>query len=437
MKEIGCVDAWDFDGGGSATLIARDEYGNIQTINTPSDGNQGVERRVGNALLMVVRDPGFVFSLADSTPTTVSLKKKTGDIFEKMTNIKIKVDGKIIDVLDEQQEIKITGLQEGEKYLAEISFTYDGNTYQSSIPIQTKEYNERVYFISQSHGFLIKLEQSDEVLEITNIVFDIDGKKYYMDNVEEFTIDNLVKGRAYQISYSYTIKNKLTNEVYTKDVGVQTYKTLEYEIPHIVTFEQNRKTSNKLSIEYKYEDADKLVKEAYILKNGEKTVLTNKSDIITFENLDFITNKYVFQLVISYVDLEDRTFIVESEELVYEKEECHHEYDNNCDEICNICGEIRVVNHNWIDATCDSPKYCSKCKKQEGEALGHNWIDATYDAPRTCSRCGKTEGEPLPLEKDNNQNEEKGCKKCSKTSVISMILLTFTFSGIIFYFRKK
>lgn len=170
---------------------------------------------------MVVRDPGFVFSLADSTPTTVSLKKKTGDIFEKMTNIKLKVDGKTIDVLDEQQEIEITGLHEGEKYLAEISFTYDGNTYQSSIPIQTKEYNERVYFISQSHGFLIKLEQSDEVLEITNIVFDIDGKKYYMDHVEEFTIDNLVKGREYQISYSYTIKNKITNEVYTKDVEVQ------------------------------------------------------------------------------------------------------------------------------------------------------------------------------------------------------------------------
>ena len=70
-----------------------------------------------------------------------------------MTNIKLKVDGKTIDVLDEQQEIEITGLHEGEKYLAEISFTYDGNTYQSSIPIQTKEYNERVYFISQSHGF--------------------------------------------------------------------------------------------------------------------------------------------------------------------------------------------------------------------------------------------------------------------------------------------
>lgn len=80
----------------------------------------------------------------------------------------------------------------------------------------------------------------------------------------------MVKGREYQISYSYTIKNKITNEVYTKDVEVQTYKTLEYEIPSIVTFEQNRKTSNKLSIEYKYEDADKLVKEAYILKNGEK-----------------------------------------------------------------------------------------------------------------------------------------------------------------------
>ena len=46
-------------------------------------------------------------------------------------------------------------------------------------------------------------------------------------------------------------------------------------------------------------------------------------------------------------------------------------------------------------------------------------------------------GANINKEKDNNQNEEKGCKKCSKTSVISMILLTFTFSGIIFYFRKK
>lgn len=73
--------------------------------------------------------------------------------------------------------------------------------------------------------------------------------------------------------------------------------------------------------------------------------------------------------------------------------------------------------------------------KQEGEALGHNWVDATYDAPKTCSRCGKTEGEPL--EKDDHQNEEKGCKKCSKTSVISMILFTFAFSSVLLLFRKK
>lgn len=27
MKEIGCVNAWDFDGGGSATIIARNDEG--------------------------------------------------------------------------------------------------------------------------------------------------------------------------------------------------------------------------------------------------------------------------------------------------------------------------------------------------------------------------------------------------------------------------
>ena len=53
MKEIGCVNAWDFDGGGSATIIARNDEGKIYTVNTPSDAGDGTERRVGNAILML------------------------------------------------------------------------------------------------------------------------------------------------------------------------------------------------------------------------------------------------------------------------------------------------------------------------------------------------------------------------------------------------
>lgn len=51
------------------------------------------------------------------------------------------------------------------------------------------------------------------------------------------------------------------------------------------------------------------------------------------------------------------------------------------------CGEkqtqyIPTTDHNWISATCTSPKICSLCGKTEGSVLGHNYVN------RVCSRCG-------------------------------------------------
>ena len=56
-----------------------------------------------------------------------------------------------------------------------------------------------------------------------------------------------------------------------------------------------------------------------------------------------------------------------------------HTYDNDCDDICNVCGETRIVQHQFIDATCEEPKTCIACGKQEGQALGHLWVDATFE----------------------------------------------------------
>lgn len=50
--------------------------------------------------------------------------------------------------------------------------------------------------------------------------------------------------------------------------------------------------------------------------------------------------------------------------------------------------------HEWVDATCEEPKHCSKCGETEGEALGHTLTEATYHEAATCTVCGKTEGEP-------------------------------------------
>lgn len=49
--------------------------------------------------------------------------------------------------------------------------------------------------------------------------------------------------------------------------------------------------------------------------------------------------------------------------------------------------------HEWVDATCQEPKHCSKCGETEGTPLDHEWEEATFAAPKTCTLCGETEGE--------------------------------------------
>lgn len=51
--------------------------------------------------------------------------------------------------------------------------------------------------------------------------------------------------------------------------------------------------------------------------------------------------------------------------------------------------------HEWVEATCETAKYCSTCEKTEGEALGHKNSEVNYQTPATCSVCGEVEGSVL------------------------------------------
>lgn len=51
--------------------------------------------------------------------------------------------------------------------------------------------------------------------------------------------------------------------------------------------------------------------------------------------------------------------------------------------------------HEWVDATCETAKYCSTCEEKEGEALGHRYSKANYQNPATCSVCGEVNGTVL------------------------------------------
>ena len=104
------------------------------------------------------------------------------------------------------------------------------------------------------------------------------------------------------------------------------------------------------------------------------------------------------------------------------------------DQFVELSPPLDFCEHEWVDATCETPKTCDICGETEGEALGHSyeavvtepncedkgytthtcsvcgdaytsdevdalghsWKDATTEAPKTCESCGETEGEPLP-----------------------------------------
>ena len=52
--------------------------------------------------------------------------------------------------------------------------------------------------------------------------------------------------------------------------------------------------------------------------------------------------------------------------------------------VCNVDGTF-YQEHNWVNATCFSPKHCSRCEITEGDASSHNYENGV------CTYCGKDE----------------------------------------------
>ena len=102
-----------------------------------------------------------------------------------------------------------------------------------------------------------------------------------------------------------------------------------------------------------------------------------------------------------------------------------HVYDSDCDRSCNVCGALRVTNHNYTSAVTTEPSCtvegvrtytCSICGDSYTESiatLNHDWTDATCITPKTCATCGTTEGELLDHTYDNACDAD--CNVCSAT----------------------
>ena len=405
MKLAGCVNAYNLDGGGSSTLIARNENGGFDVINRPSD--YGYERSTGNAIFLVMRDPAVETVSGRSSASTISIKKKTTDYAKSVTDIKVTVNGKTYEM--ESDEVIATGLLENTVYDVNVEYKLNGELCKSSYKASTNMYDPGVDINPTSKGFNIGLRQSDENLITSKVTIRVEEQEYVIENSEgkltSYEITGLFKDDSYRISYTYEVTIKESGEKYTRSVEEKTYRTLSYDIPEITEFSLKKRTGNKATVNYTIEDVDGLITKMYLVYNGEKVELEIDSNKYQIEELDM--NKVnTFKLVVEYETPDGKTKEIKSEELTL--------------------GEEHV--HEWVEATCTAPKTCKTCGATEGEALGHDWKEATTEAPKTCTRCGATEGEKLPTEKPK--------KNCKKTSLISILVSLTVLAGCL-VIRKK
>jgi len=114
MAYYGCVYAYNLDGGGSSTMLIRDND-KFKIMNTPSDGSP---RRDANCLLVVV--PEISLNVSNVTDTSLTISEPTNYKGMIIDNIKVTINNKEYSL---KEKLTIDNLKANTQY--EITFTYD------------------------------------------------------------------------------------------------------------------------------------------------------------------------------------------------------------------------------------------------------------------------------------------------------------------------
>lgn len=326
LRCCGCVSGYIMDGGGSSLLAMREENGKFVVKNNPSD--TGGERSDGNAVLLVVKDPGFDISVTDTNyySATVNLNTHKSIFSDSVKNVKVQVNGVSQEFVNNISAF--TNLLPNTEYLANV--TYDivenGKTTAGSFNthFKTSEFVQPVNAISiikkskTSLTFGVKDEYKDIV---KNVVLDVSGITYTMGDNDSYEVTPLIEDTSYDVNITYDYNDPVSKQTYACKMDAQKVKTLSFDLPTIDTFELKDKTDTTATFRYKLIDADKAITKVYILYNGEKVLLDSAETYAryTIEGLTVGSIEYKFQLVIEY-QIDGETIEVKSNEVTIEKD---------------------------------------------------------------------------------------------------------------------
>ena len=324
LKELGCVNGFVLDGGGSACMIVRTETGSFEVVNECQDGNP---RKDANIIMIVAKDPGVapVIEKTSRFGCSIDVYKSGLGLTDDISNIKVTVNnvtkeytGSLLD---------FDGLEEATDYKVKLTYDIKVNgkteTRFEQRTLRTDAYQKPMVGFNQEAG-TTTITVSRNSLEgsklLRNVIVHVGDNSYTMGDNETFVIEGLIKGVNYPVIYEYDILDPDTGRLYHYVNDEIEVKTLDYELPEITRFELYSDKDGKYIFRYTYKDEDGVVKNAYLLVNDQKVELTKKTGNIAYEGVDLTQQGYSFKIVLEYQH-EDTIKTIESETLTYEKVE--------------------------------------------------------------------------------------------------------------------
>lgn len=217
----GCYEAYNLDGGGSTTLITRNEFGDFDVQNSPSDGG---ERNDSNSLLVVVPEISLKVNSVSDTEVVIDYNESKDNNI-KISDIKVSLNGetRIIN----EYPYTWSGLNPTSKYdiTAAYTITYKNTTKEKEIfPIQITTGNIRPT-LGDSYYFIYndKIYIKYSILNPNNI-------KIYSKIVSGKSYNDLTKAEGIaQYDINKVDKNNVSIKIgYNLLSSVSEYEELTY-----------------------------------------------------------------------------------------------------------------------------------------------------------------------------------------------------------------
>lgn len=210
MANAGCVEAYNLDGGGSSTLVIRED-GVLKTVNVPSDG---WERTDANAILVVTRKPEIEVQVSDATDKTLSLTVNVIDIKGHPSDaLYANMNGEDVEVIN--GKVNFSGLRANTEYTCRLFYKlgtrkieFEDN-YKFSTTV-TPHLFLRVDAIESgvNFNFEVKYRDRDEETNLPVADLIVNGKTYKLVD-GKLSIPISTTGPLETLKIKYVVTNSL------------------------------------------------------------------------------------------------------------------------------------------------------------------------------------------------------------------------------------